>query len=194
MCPYCGRRWSGSVEPDCLICAGEGVLDTGAAGVGRFGAEVTARAVENALEGRARNSMARLAGPAPIVMSQARASLRLCVLELRAAGLLQRRAGDRAAAARLAVFTAARDLGATPLVEVGEWFADDRPRSGGGGPGFDLAFYLCDLRLRPAGPVLTAADHAWANAGRLPLPSPAGGAAGREVGGQPLAVCDEAHA
>ena len=93
VCPYCSRRWSKSVEPDCLICAGEGVLEMGAAGVGRFGAEVTARAVENALEGQARNSMARLAGPAPIVMSQARISLRLCVLELRAAGLLRRRAG-----------------------------------------------------------------------------------------------------
>jgi hypothetical protein len=173
VCPYCGRRWSGEVDPDCLICSGDGVLELGAAGLDRHGAEVTARAVEYALEGQAQNALSAMNDREPIGIAEARASLRLCVLRLRRAGLLARRPQDRAALAQLE-----RSARSRPPVRKlpadlddggdGDWMPEDRPRGGGGGRGFDLAYRLCSLRWVPADSPLMDSDEllvsSWADA------------------------------
>lgn len=154
VCPACQRRWSGVVDPECPICSGAGVLFLGAASLARHGVEVTSRAVEYALEAAARNALAE-----PVLdIARARAALTDCVAKLGAAGLLSRDGGGVPAVRRrgqstLTVHRAAarataghRNVDAVRLDTAAlDWAPDDRPLSGGGLPGFSLAFHLCSL-------------------------------------------------
>lgn len=153
VCPACQRRWSGLVDPDCPVCSGSGRLLLGAASLARHGAEVTSRAVEYALEAAARMSLA-----SPILdVEGGRRALTDTVAQLRASGVLAREGGTGPARGRVQTTKAVHAAAArqTPGYASGDaarldtpaldWAPDDRPMSGGGQPGFSLAFHLCSL-------------------------------------------------
>ncbi|RIJ76595.1 hypothetical protein D1871_11010 [Nakamurella silvestris] len=171
MCPACARRLTMLVEDDCPICGGTGVLALGAAGLARHPAEVASRAIEIALEGIAKESLAA-AGPD---MTVARRHLTRGVGELTKAGLIAKTPQPEPLhlAARLStedIKTEARRMNRKHPADDAvldapalAWEPDDRPLAAGGIPGFSAAGYIANLArvCDPLDPLArTTRDHA----------------------------------
>lgn len=122
-CPACARREAGLIDPECIVCAGDGRLELGPLALHRRTPQVVARAVEMNLEATARLA---LSGRDPD-LDAARRDVHLQVARLRTGNLLARHRAPR-----------------LPPGPAGGWVSDPDDH-GAADEGFRAAGYLTRL-------------------------------------------------